>query len=331
MGSLRRPASRRHARQQDETALAAATGQAASSRHRPAGFGGIRSVWRYRWPLVFIAPFFVLFAVFGVYPILFSLWLSLHEWKGVGPMQYVGIENYRFLMRDRLFWGSMRNALILFFLYVPVMTFLAIVLATVLNAGFLRLQGLWRALIFVPHITSMVAAGFTFRLIFDTHSGFANRALGWFGVSPIPWLDDVWWARITLALMMIWAWLGYNTVIMLAGLQTIPTEVSEAARVDGANRVQVFSQITVPLLRPVIIFSVTLSIIGTFQMYTEPLILTQGGPIRATETPVMQIFSTTFQNLKFGYAAAMSYVYFIVIVVVTLLQFRFVSREEQVT
>jgi ABC-type sugar transport system permease subunit len=126
---------------------------------------------------------------------------------------------------------------------------------------------------------------------------------------------------------MIWAWLGYNTVIMLAGLQTIPAELAEAARVDGAGRVQVFRQITVPLLRPVIVFAVTLSVIGTFQMYTEPLILTSGGPFRSTRTPVMEIFSTTFENLKFGYAAAMSYVYFAVIVVVTLLQLRFVSRD----
>ncbi|MDQ3657196.1 MAG: sugar ABC transporter permease [Chloroflexota bacterium] len=311
--------------------LAIPTRRAASTYHRPAVVSGIKSFWRHRWPFLFVAPFFVLFATFGIYPIFFSLWLSLHEWQGVGPMRFVGIEHYRFLMRDRIFWHSMLNTLILFFLYVPVMTFLAVVLATILNAGFLKLQGLWRLLIFVPHITSMVAAGFTFRLIFDTHSGFANRALGWLGVSPVPWLDSVWWARITLALLMIWAWLGYNTVIMLAGLQTIQPEISEAAKVDGANRVQVFSQITVPLLRPVIIFSVTLSIIGTFQMYTEPVILTQGGPIRATETPVMQIFSTTFSNLKFGYAAAMSYVYFVVIVFVTLLQFRFVSREERAT
>lgn len=311
--------------------LATSPHEVASAGHRPAKRRGIRSLWRYRWPFLFVAPFFVLFALFGVYPIVFSLWLSLHDWKGVGAMEWVGTDHYRFLMRDRIFWNSMKNAVVLFFLYVPVMTFLAVVLATVLNAGFLRLQGLWRALIFVPHITSMVAAGFTFRLIFDTHSGFANRALGLIGISPIPWLDDVWWARITLSLMMIWAWLGYNTVIMLAGLQTIPSEIGEAAMVDGANRVQVFRHITVPLLRPVIIFSVTLSIIGTFQMYTEPLILTEGGPIRATETPVMQIFSTTFANLDFGYAAAMSYVYFIVIVVVTLIQFQFVSREERIT
>jgi ABC-type sugar transport system permease subunit len=316
-------------RRQPELLATPGTG-VASIGHPPANRRGIRSLWRYRWPLLFVAPFFVLFAVFSIYPILFSLWLSLHDWKGVGPMEWVGATHYRFLMRDRIFWNSMRNVVILFVLYVPVMTFLAVVLATVLNAGFLKLQGLWRALIFVPHITSMVAAGFTFRLIFDTHSGFANEALGWVGIAPIPWLDDVWGARITLSLLMIWAWLGYNTVIMLAGLQTIPTELGEAAMVDGASRVQVFQHITVPLLRPVIIFSVTLSIIGTFQMYTEPLILTEGGPIRATETPVMQIFSTTFANLDFGYAAAMSYVYFVVIVVVTLLQFQFVSREDRI-
>lgn len=284
-------------------------------------------LWRYRWPLLFISPFYVLFVVFAVYPIFFSLWLSLHEWRGLGPMTWVGMENFSRLMDDRLFWETMLNALLLFIIYVPVMTFLAVVLASVLNAGFLRLQGLWRALIFLPHITSMVAAGYTFRLMLDTHSGAANRALGWIGLGPIAWLDDRWWARISLGLMMIWAWLGYNTVIMLAGLQTIPPELTDAARVDGAGRLQVFGHVLVPLLRPVIIFSVTLSIIGTFQMYTEPLVLTGGGPIRATQTPVMEIFATTFNNLKFGYAAAMSYVYFVVIVVVTLVQFRFVSRE----
>lgn len=289
---------------------------------------GVRALWRYRWPFLFVSPFFVLFGVFALYPILFSLWLSLHSWRGIGPMRWVGLGNYRLLLHDDIFWHAMLNALILFVIYVPVMTCLAVVLAAVLHAGFLRLQGVWRALIFLPHITSMVAAGFTFRLLLDTESGYANRALGWVGLGPVAWLDSPWWARISLGLLMVWAWLGYNTVIMLAGLQTIPAELPEAARVDGANRWQVLRQITVPLLRPVIVFSVTLSIIGTFQMYTEPFILTRGGPIRATDTPVMEIFATTFSNLKFGYAAAMSYVYFVVIVVVTLLQFRFVSREE---
>ena len=306
------------------TSVPATLGVAGTWRRGPLG-----TIWRHRWPLLFVSPFFILFAVFALYPIFFSLYLSFHEWRGVGAMRPVGFANYTRLFGDRIFWNSMTNAVLLFFIYVPIMTFLAVVIATILHGGFVRFQGVWRAIIFMPHLTSMVAAGFTFRLILDTHSGFANQALGWLGVSPVPWLDDMWWARISVGLLMIWAWLGYNTIIMLAGLQTIPIELNEAAAVDGANRVQVFFRITVPLLQPVILFAVTLSIIGTFQLFTEPYILTGGGPIRATETPVMQIFSSTFANLRFGYAAAMSYVYFVTIIVLAIIQFRLVTRRNR--
>jgi lactose/L-arabinose transport system permease protein len=289
----------------------------------------LASLWRNRWPLLFIAPFFVLFAVFFLYPIVFSLWLALHSTRGLGRAEFVGLGNFELLLRDPLFWGSMGNAAILFLIYVPLLTVLAIVLASVLNAGLLRLQGLWRALIFLPHITSMVAAGYTFRLLLERDGGYVNTALSWFGVSPVPWLDDPWWARISLGLLMIWAWLGYNTVIMLAGLQTIPRELVEAAKVDGAGRVQALLRITVPLLKPVIVFAVTLSIIGTFAMFAEPFVLTRGGPARATETPVMQIFSTTFEEIKYGYAAAMAFVYFAVVVTVTIIQLAFVTRGDE--
>ena len=289
-----------------------------------------RTLWRSRWPLVFISPFFLLFAVFSVYPIAFSFWLSLHDWPGLGAMDFIGLANYAELSHDTIFWNSMLNAALLFFIYVPAMTFLAVVIAAVLNSRFLKLQGLWRALIFLPNITSMVAAGYTFRLVLDKDSGALNHVLAMIHVSAVPWLDDVWWARISLGLLMVWAWLGYNTVLMLGGLQTIPRELVEAAKVDGATAVQAFRRITVPLLRPMIVFSVTLSIIGTFSMFTEPYILTRGGPIRATETPVIQIFNTTFQDLRFGYAAAESYVYFAIIVAVTLFQFWTVSRRDTV-
>jgi ABC-type sugar transport system permease subunit len=287
------------------------------------------AVWRHRWPFLFISPFFVLFAVFLLYPIAFSLWLSLHDTRGLADVRFVGLENFARLARDTNFWGSMLNAGILFIIYVPAMTALAVVLASVLNAGFLRLQGLWRALIFLPHITSMIAAGYTFRLLLERDGGYANTLLGWFGASPIAWLDDTWWARISIGLLMVWAWLGYNTVIMLAGLQTIPRELVEAAKVDGATRVQAFLRITIPLLKPVIVFAVTLSVIGTFSMFTEPYVLTRGGPARATETPVMQIFSTTFEEVRYGYAAAMAYVYFAIVVTVTIVQFWFVTRGEE--
>jgi ABC-type sugar transport system permease subunit len=310
-----------------DRSIAAAAPEAAATPHlRSSPLARLR---RHRWPLLFVAPFFVLFAVFFVYPIVFSFWLSLHQSRGIGAARFVGLGNYELLLRDPTFWNSMANAVILFFIYVPLMTALAVVLASVLNAGFVRLQGIWRMLIFLPHITSMVAAGFTFRLLLDKDSGYINTALGWFGVSPVPWLDNAWWARISIGLLMIWAWLGYNTVIMLAGLQTIPRELVEAAKVDGAGRLQSFLRITVPLLKPVIVFAVTLSIIGTFSMFTEPFVLTRGGPALATETPVMQIFRTTFEELQYGYAAAMAYVYFAIVVVVTIVQFWFVSRDEE--
>jgi ABC-type sugar transport system permease subunit len=285
-----------------------------------------RALGRHRWPYAFVAPFFVLFAIFFVFPIAFSFWLSLNEWQGTGPMRFVGVQNYVALLRDSTFWNSMANAAILFVLYVPIMTGLAVLLAAALNDRFIRLRGMWKAIIFLPYITSMVAVGFTFRLIFDTRSGIVNDALGIVGLGPVPWLDDPWGAKVTLAILITWAWLGYNTVIMLAGLQTIPPEVIEAARVDGASRLQALRHVTVPLLKPVILFSLTLSVIGTFSLFTEPSILTRGGPARATTMPVMEIFSTTFSGLRFGYAAAMSYVLFAVIILATAIQFRVARR-----
>ena len=172
----------------------------------------------------------------------------------------------------------------------------------------------------------MVAAGITFRLIFEGQSGIANRLIGVFGLAPVPWLDDVWWARVSISILLVWAWAGYQMVLILATLQAIPTELNEAAMVDGANRWQIFWRITLPLLRPVLTFILNVSLIGTFALYTEPLILTGGGPIHSTTTPTMEIQGQAFSNLRYGYAAALSYAYFAVVVIVTLVQNRITSR-----
>jgi ABC-type sugar transport system permease subunit len=289
------------------------------------------SLWRHRWPLLFVSPFFLLFAVFSLYPIGYSAWLSLHDWSLVGPARYVGLANFRELIHDSLFWQSMTNAALLFFIYVPAMTFLAIVLAALLNSRYVRLQGIFRTLIFLPFVMSgTVAASFTFQLLLDRHAGYVNRFLSFFGASPVPWLDDIWWARISMGLLVLWAYLGYNMLIMLAGLQAIPPELPEAARVDGAGPVQILFRITIPLLRPVIVFSVTLSIIGTFSLFTEPMILFEpdGGPAHSAQTPVLEIWQTTFSYLRVGYSAAMSYVYFAIIMTVALAQYFLVSRRD---
>jgi lactose/L-arabinose transport system permease protein len=305
-----------------------------SPADRPARAAGLsrarRALRRTGWPLLFVSPFFVLFGVFSLYPIGFSAWLSLREWSLTGPARWVGLANYRALEHDTLFWQSMLNGALLFLIYVPAMIVLALVLASLLNSRYVRLQGVWRTMLFLPYIMSgTVAAAFTFQLMLDRNAGYANKFLGFFGASPVPWLDTAWWARISLGLLVLWAWLGYNMLILLAGLQAIPPELAEAAKVDGAGPVRIFWHITVPLLRPVLVFCVTLSIIGTFSLFTEPLLLTGGGPANATTTPVLQIWQNTFSFLRVGYSAAMSWVYFAVIVVIALTQYFLVSRRDR--
>lgn len=287
-----------------------------------------RQAW---WGYIFVAPFFILFAIFGLYPLIFSFALSFTGWKGTGPIIFTGIGNYKLLVQDQVFWRAMTNGVILFALYVPAMTLLALVLASVLNSKRILGFRFFRTLIFMPYITNMVAAGFVFQLLFNTQYGTMNSLIGAFGIAPIPWLDTVWGARITLALLVTWAWLGYNMVIMQAGLQTIPNEVNEAARIDGANQMQIFFRITIPLMRPVLLFVIVLSTAGTFNLFTEPVSLFTSnfgsGPLNSTITPAIHIFNQAFRNFRFGYASAVAYVFFAFVFVLTILQYRYFGRE----
>jgi ABC-type sugar transport system permease subunit len=292
----------------------------------------IPSLWqeikKSRWAYAFISPFYILFAVFGLYPMLLSIYISFTRWKGVGPMEFAGWVNFSLIPQDKVFWQSMTNGVILFFLYVPVMLFLALALAVILNSGRVRGFRFFRTLIFLPFVTNMVAAGFAFRILLEKQNGLINVVMRYVGFSPIPWLEDVWWARISLSLLIIWAWLGYNMVIMLAGLQTIPRELTEAALVDGASPIQAFFNITVPLMRPVILFCLITSTIGSFGLFTEISVLTGGGPVNATITPLIRIYGVAFGSYQFGYASALAYTFFAIIFVLTIIQFR-LNREQE--
>jgi lactose/L-arabinose transport system permease protein len=286
-------------------------------------------IYKVRWPYLFISPFYILFLVFGVYPILFSFYLSFTEWKGLGPIKFVAFRNFELLIKDKLFWQSMTNGVILFFLYVPIMTFMALVLAVILNSKRVRGFRFFRTIIFIPYIMNIAAAGFTFRLMLNQKYGLVNLLLGTFHVPPIPWLESIWGARISLCLLVIWAWLGYNMVIMLAGLQTIPGELTEAALIDGASPTQAFFYVTIPLMRPVILFSVILSTMGSFNLFGEVYNLYNGtaGPLNAALTPIVHIFNQAFGNFRLGYASAMAYVYFVFVFILTILQFRYFGQQ----
>jgi ABC-type sugar transport system permease subunit len=280
-----------------------------------------------RWAYVFISPFYILFAIFGLYPMLLSLYLSLTRWKGVGPMEFAGLVNFGLIPKDRVFWQSMMNGIILFGLYVPILLFLALTLAVILNSGRIKGFRIFRTIIFLPFITNMVAAGFSFRILLEKQNGLFNMLLRIFEIPSVPWLENIWWARISLSLLIIWAWLGYNMVIMLAGLQTIPRDLSEAALVDGATPIQAFFRITVPLMRPVILFCLITSTIGSFGLFAEVTTLTLGGPANATITPLIRIYGVAFSSYQFGYASALAYTFFALIFLLTVFQFR-LNREQ---
>lgn len=284
-----------------------------------------------RWPYIFVSPFYILFLIFGAFPLLFSFILSFTSWKGTGPLIFNNFANFKLILTDKVFWKSMLNGLILFFMYVPFQTLLACVLAVILNSKRVKGFKFFRTLIFMPYISSMVAAGFVFQIIFGSRNGLFNSILNFFSLTPFPWLDSEWGSRIALCALIIWAWLGYNMVIILAGLQTISSELTEAAMIDGANSVQAFFFITIPLLRPVILFCVITSTIGSFNLFGELMSLfhaTGGtGPLNAVITPLLAVFQQAFHNFKLGYASTQAYVYFLFIFLVALLQLRFFNTE----
>lgn len=294
---------------------------------RRKGKGLWREMVKNRWAYVFISPFYILFAVFGLFPVLFSIYLSFHNWDGFGPMEFVGPKNYAYIFGagGKVFWHSIQNGVILFFMYVPIMTFVAIILAVILNSRRVRFFQVFRTMIYAPRVTTMVAAGFAFRILLNAKGGLFNVALSALGLPEVPWLEDVWWARVSLCLLVTWGWLGQNMVYILAGLQTIPHELTEAARVDGASSVQAFFHITLPLLRPVIIFAVVLSTMGSFGLFPEVMALTNStaGPMRATLTTMVHIYNVAFRNYRFGRASALAYVYFAIVFVLSLLQFKY--------
>lgn len=287
--------------------------------------------YKARWAYVFISPFYILFLIFGIYPLLFSFVLSFTGWGGKGPLNFVGIKNYLLLFQDEVYWHAMLNGVILFFMYVPVMLLLATILAVLLNSKRVRGFQIFRTVIFLPYITNVIAAGFVFQLLFSTKYGLFNAALGIFGLAPVPWLETAMGARVALCVLIIWAWLGYNMVLILAGLQTIPGELYEAALIDGANPAQAFLFITIPLLRPVLLFCLVTSTLGSFNLFGELVSLfpsTYGsGPLNSTITPLLAIYGQAFRNFRFGYASTEAYVYFAFIFAVTLLQLRYFNRE----
>lgn len=283
---------------------------------------------RNAWAYLFVSPFYLLYAVFGLFPLVYGVWLSFHQWDGISPMQWVGLNNYiKLFTADEVWWKAIYNTVWLFFGATTPQLILALVLAFIINSGYIRFKDFFRAAYFMPFVASAVAVGILFTSLFGKQYGMFNYFLSLFGVQGVDWLGSADWLKPSIAAVTVWQWTGYSMIIFLAGLQSINPELYEAARVDGAETRDIFFRITMPLMSGVILFQVVTSIIGAMQNFDIPVMLaggTQssapGGTDRAGLTAMMQLYWSAFKyntgsKSGFGYASAMSFILFFIIVI----------------
>lgn len=285
-------------------------------------------VWKNRVSYLFISPFYILFLAFGLFPILFSLYLAFQSWTGLGKMKFVGLAQFKYLVTEPTFWQAVGNTFIIWFISTIPMLFFALVIAFLLNLPSLKFRGIYRTLFFVTNVTSIVAVAIIFQSIFNNSYGLLNYILSVFGLNSVHWLDNPILVKFVIASMVVWRFTGYNAIIYLAGLQSISKTLYEAATIDGANRIQTFFNITIPLLRPVILFTVIMTTIGSMQLFTEPQVLlgNSGGVGHAGMTLTLYMYNQAFIQSQFGYASAVSWAMFIIIGLFSLLNWKLVQR-----
>jgi cellobiose transport system permease protein len=283
-------------------------------------------------PYLYVAPFFVLFAVFGLYPLGYTFYVATRNWTlGAQTSTSAGFANFTELMHDSDFWNSVGNTFGIFALSTVPQLLVALFLAHLLNKA-IRGKLFFRSGIIAPIVTSTAVIGLIFSQIFSKDYGLVNYALHLVGVSPIDWKADKWSSWAAVATMVNWRWTGYNALIYLAAMQTIPRDIYESAALDGARSMTQFWRITVPLLRPTIIFTVIISTIGGLQLFGEPALFNSGsnylggGSLHQFQTMTMYLLQEMFNRSRLGYAGAIAWVLFLLILITSVFNFLIVRR-----
>jgi len=277
--------------------------------------------------LWFALPALALIATFFVLPVVAGLALSLSDFDiyALGNLDYlrfVGLGNYARLVQDPLFWRALLNTFYFVLVGGPLSVLVSLGAALLINARLVRWKGLFRVVFFLPVMTALVAVAVVWRYIYHPRYGLLNYALGLVGIEPIDWLGDPLLAMPALILMAVWKNFGYNMIIFIAGLQSIPEQLYDSARIDGAGRFQQLRYVTLPLLAPTFLFVGLLTMIGSFQLFAEPYVMTQGGPGDATLSVVLLMYEQGFRWWNLGYAAAIAFLLFAIMLVGTILQLR---------
>lgn len=276
---------------------------------------------------LFLTPFLLLFVIFRAGPVLASLLLSFTNYDALSSPRWVGIANYRDILigteaATRLFWKSVGNTLYFTAGQVGLEMITGLALALLVNARILRAKAVWRTAYYIPVITSAVAASMIWLWLYQPQAGLLNIILQSLGLPRLGWLSDPRLAMPSVILMAVWQGAGWSMVIYLAGLQGIPESLYEAARIDGATATQQFLHVTLPLLAPVTLFVVIISCISALQVFSQVYVMTQGGPLNATTTVTYQIWTNAFRFYRLGYASAMSFLLFLVILAISIVNNR---------
>ena len=298
---------------------------------RPAAKGG---GWRRDltgW--AFAAPFVILFGVFLAIPILVSFVLSFTSFNQrdlVNPIgtSFVGLDNYGRLLSDPKFWKSLINTFYFVGVGVPLTLAIGLLIASALSRGITKFRTAFRVGYYLPVITSIVAIAVVWRFLLNPDIGLINVALGSIGIQGPDWLASKTLAMPSIIAMAVWRNLGFAMVVFIAGLQAIPVSLYEAASIDGAGRWSAFRYVTLPMLRPTILFMLVITTIGYLQLFEEPFVMTDGGPLDATLSVTMYMYQQGFEFFKQGYASAIAYVLFVIVAVIAFLQFRFLRSED---
>jgi multiple sugar transport system permease protein len=280
----------------------------------------------------FAAPFVILFGIFLAFPILASLALSFTSF-GLRDLQnpigsnFVGLNNYVNVLSDTRFWTSLFNTVYFVVIGVPVTLALGLLIANALNRGITRFRTAFRVGYYLPVITSIVAIAVVWRFLLNPDVGLINMLLAGIGISGPSWLGNPAFAMPSIIAMAVWRNLGFAMVVFLAGLQAIPSELYEAGSIDGAGRWQLFRHITIPMLRPTILFMVVITTIGYLQLFEEPFVMTDGGPLDRTLSVTMYMYQQAFRFFHQGYASAIAYILFVIVAIVAFLQFKFLRSD----
>jgi multiple sugar transport system permease protein len=281
----------------------------------------------------FLAPALTLIGVFFFLPVIAALLLSvtdfdLYALADFGNVRWVGLRNYAELLRNSVFWTALINTFYFALVGGPLTVAVSLGAALLVNARLTRFRTFFRTIYFIPFVTTLVAVAIVWRYLYHPQYGLLNYVIGMVGIAPIDWLGDPRWAMPAIILLAVWKNFGYNMLIFIAGLQAIPQELDEAAQIDGAGPIRRFWSITLPQLAPTFVFVGVVTMIGYFQLFAEPYVMTQGGPLRATTSLVLLMYEEGFRWWRMGVAASVSFILFLIILTWTLLQMR-LQRERR--